>query len=82
MLAVSLVSGNDSSRLHAQPPDLPPALLMDMGFAITCPLAQHRRPCLSSGSCSSARVFAPPFFQTSPRDDILALRYHFTSTRL
>ena len=28
----------------AQPPDLPPVLLMDGGFAISCSLAQHRRP--------------------------------------
>jgi hypothetical protein len=26
-----------------QPPDLPPALLMDVGFASLCPLAPHRR---------------------------------------
>src|SRR5258707_4005658 len=38
--------------------------------------------CLISGSCPSARVFAPPFLQTSPRDDALALRYHFSSIRM
>jgi hypothetical protein len=27
-----------------QPPDLPPVSLMDMGFAVHCPLARHRRP--------------------------------------
>ena len=27
-----------------QPPDLPPVPLMDMGFAVTCQLARHRRP--------------------------------------
>jgi hypothetical protein len=32
--------------------------------------------------CSSARAFAPRFFQTPPRGDALALRYHFTSIRL
>src|SRR5580698_5836926 len=37
---------------------------------------------LQSGSCSSARVFAPRFFQTSPRGSVLALRYHFASIRL
>jgi|SRR6476661_483407 len=32
-------------RLHdAQPPDLPPVDLMDMGFAVMRPLARHRRP--------------------------------------
>src|SRR5437879_13045709 len=33
-----------SIAFHAQPPDLPPVSLMDMGFAIICPLARHRRP--------------------------------------
>jgi hypothetical protein len=33
-----------SIAFHAQPPDLPPVPLMDVGFAITCPLARHRRP--------------------------------------
>src|SRR6266487_3583229 len=33
-----------STAFHAQPPDLPPVLLMDMGFAISCSLARHRRP--------------------------------------
>ena len=34
--------------------------------------------CLRSGSCTSARTFAPPFFQTSRHRYALALRYHFT----
>jgi len=33
-----------STAFDAQPPDLPPVSLMDMGFAIICPLARHRRP--------------------------------------
>jgi len=33
-----------STAFSAQPPDLPPADLMDMGFAILCPLARCRRP--------------------------------------
>src|SRR6266852_564933 len=37
---------------------------------------------LKSSSCPSARVFAPRFFQTSPRGSVLALRYHFASIRL
>jgi hypothetical protein len=32
--------------------------------------------------CTSARTFAPRFFQTPPRDDAFALRYDFTSIRL
>jgi hypothetical protein len=50
-----------STALDAQPPDLPPVSLMDMGFAIIGPLARHRRPLirlLFIGSCSSARIFA------------------------
>src|SRR3977135_4299384 len=33
-----------STAFDAQPPDLPPVSLMDMGFAIMCSLARHRRP--------------------------------------
>ena len=33
-----------STAFHARPPDLPPVPLMDMGFAISCSLARHRRP--------------------------------------
>jgi hypothetical protein len=33
-----------STAFCAQPPDLPPVPLMDIGFAITCSLARHRRP--------------------------------------
>src|SRR5512147_370200 len=33
-----------STAFRAQPPDLPPALLMDMSFAVLCPIAQRRRP--------------------------------------
>src|ERR1700758_2279923 len=33
-----------STAFRAQPPDLPPVLLVDMDFAVMCPLALHRRP--------------------------------------
>jgi hypothetical protein len=33
-----------SAAFNAQPPDLPPVSLMDMGFAFIGPLARHRRP--------------------------------------
>src|ERR1700747_699110 len=33
-----------SIAFHAQPPDLPPVPLMELGFAIVCSLARHRRP--------------------------------------
>ncbi len=45
-----------STAFRAQPPNLRLAPLMDMGFAVNCPLAQRSR--LISGSCPSARAFA------------------------
>jgi len=33
-----------STAFDAQPPDLPPVCLVDMGFAVLCQLAPHRRP--------------------------------------
>src|ERR1035438_7076656 len=42
------------------------AYLMDMGFAVSCPLALRSR--LVSGSCPSTRAFAPRFLQTPPHD--------------
>src|SRR5215468_3460313 len=33
-----------STAFRAQPPDLPPVQLVDMGFAVVCQLAPHRRP--------------------------------------
>ena len=32
------------TAFHAQPPDLQPVPLMDMDFAVVCPLVQHRMP--------------------------------------
>jgi hypothetical protein len=64
-----------STAFDAQPPDLPPVSLMDMGFAINCPLPATVG--LISGSCSSARVFALRFFRAPPcgeGDFTLALR--------
>jgi len=53
------------------------------GCGLCCHLPAHpNTACLLSSSCSSARVFAPRFLQTSPRDSALALRYHFTSITL
>src|SRR5882724_788775 len=47
-----------SIAFHAPPPDLPPEPLMDVGFAINCSLARHRRPqirflSIGSGVCSA-----------------------------
>ena len=69
-----------STAFRAQPPNLQPAPLMDMDFAVIA--RSSGAVCLISGSCPSARVFAPRFFQTPPRDDALALRYHFSSIRM
>jgi hypothetical protein len=33
-----------STAFRAQPPDLPPVRLVNMNFAVICPLALHRRP--------------------------------------
>jgi hypothetical protein len=59
--------GVSSIAFCAQSPDLRSAYLMDMGFAVSCPLALRSR--LVSGSCPSTRAFAPRFFQTPPHGD-------------
>ncbi len=69
-----------STAFRTQPPNLQPVPLMDMDFAVTCPLVRH--VCLGSGSSTSARRFAPRFFQTLRRRSALAFRYNFASTRL
>ena len=72
--------GVSSIAFCAQSPDLRSACLMDMGFAVRCPLALRSR--LVSDFCPSTRAFAPRFLQTPPRDDAVALRYHFSSIRM
>src|SRR5262249_28272622 len=57
--------GVSSAAFCAQPPDLRFAPLMDMDFAVSCPLVRHWR--LISGFCPSTRTFDPCFFQTPPR---------------
>jgi hypothetical protein len=59
--------GVSSIAFGAQPPDLRFAPLMDMDFAIRCPLVRRWR--LASGFCPSARTFVPRFLQTPPRGD-------------
>jgi hypothetical protein len=54
------------SAFHAQPPNLRFAPLMDLDFAVNCQLVRRSR--LRFGFYTSARVFAPCFFQTTPRD--------------
>src|SRR6202007_561085 len=59
--------GVSSIAFGAQPPDLRFAPLMDMDFAIRCPLVRRWR--LVSGFCPSARALVPRFLQTPPRGD-------------
>ena len=58
--------GVSSAAFCAPSPNLRFAPLMDMDFAVSCPLVRRWR--LVSGSCPSTRTFAPCFFQTPPRD--------------
>src|ERR1019366_3359995 len=57
--------GVSSTVFCAQPPDLRFASLMDMDFAVSCPLVRRSR--LVSDSCPSTRTFDPCFFRTPPR---------------
>src|ERR1017187_9661368 len=61
-----------STAFPAQPPDLPPVCLVELGFAIICSLAPHRRP-HHPVLVHRLSAFDPRFFQTPPRDDALAL---------
>ena len=73
-------SRGKTNSLPHPPPNLRSAFLVNMDFVVDRPLVRRSR--LISGSCSSVHAFAPRFLQTPPRDDALALRYPFTSTRL
>src|SRR5215510_13634748 len=57
--------GVSSAAFRAQSPNLRFAHLMDMDFAVSCPLVRRWR--LISGFCSSTRTFDPCFLQTPPR---------------
>ena len=59
--------GVSSAAFRAQPPDLRFAPLMDMDFAVSCPLVRRWR--LVPGFCPSTRTFAIRFLQTPPRGD-------------
>src|ERR1700730_6822191 len=58
--------GVSSAAFRAPSPDLRFASLMDMDFAVRCPLVRRSR--LISGFCPSTRTFALRFFRTPPRD--------------
>src|SRR5579884_19782 len=55
------------TAFSAQPPDLQPLPLMDMGFAINCPLAQHGMPPIRFLFIGSRLCSALPSDATSPR---------------
>src|SRR5881394_1224614 len=79
-----------SIAFHAQPPDLPPVPLMELGFAVICPLARHRRPQIQFLSIGS-RVCSTLLSDIASRRHLcasLSLHLHqvvkrtFTSKRL
>ena len=57
--------GVSSVAFRAQSPNLRFAPLMEMDFAVSCPLVRRWR--LVSGFCPSTRTFVPCFLQTLPR---------------
>src|SRR5262249_25526385 len=59
-----------STAFTARLPDLQPGPLMDVDFAISCPLVRPRLPL--SGFCTSGRGFATRFLQLPPRRDAFA----------
>src|SRR6202041_3074263 len=72
-----------SIAFHAQPPDLPPVPLMDVGFAIRCSLARQRRPpipFLSIGSRVCYTLLSDLASRLSPCA-LLSLRLHQAAER-
>src|SRR6516165_12671662 len=69
--------------VHIPPRAIRFAPLMDMDFAVRCPLVRYSR--LASGFCPSTRAFAWCFLQTPPRGDspctLLALHLHQVERR-
>ena len=68
-----------STAFDAQPPDLPPVRLMDLGFAILCSLARHPRPhirFLFIGSRLCSTLLSGPRLAASV---ISSLRFAMTS---
>ena len=58
-----------STAFRTQPPNLQPVPLMDMGFAIICPLARHRMPLirfLYIGSCVCSTLLSDPASRRRP----------------
>src|SRR5580700_2874751 len=63
-----------STAFDAQPPDLPPVSLMDMGFAIISPLARHRSR--SGENARSVKVTAKSVCQTRQPSGSAAECFH------
>ena len=64
-----------STAFDAQPPDLPPVSLMDMGFAINGSLARHRRPPIRFLFIGSASLLHASFRPRLAASVILPLRF-------
>ena len=67
-----------STAFHTQPPDLQPVPLMDMRFAVICPLAQHCMPhirFLSIGSYVCSTLLSDPLSPERPCA-LLSLHLH------
>jgi hypothetical protein len=65
-----------STAFRTQPPNLQPAPLMDMDFAISCPLVRRRMPLirfLYTGSCVCSTLLFRPHLTMTP------LRFAITS---
>src|SRR5882762_1938815 len=75
--------GVSSAAFRAQSPNLRFASLMDMDFAVRCPLVRRLR--LVFGFCPSTHAFARCFLQTPPRGGspctLLALHLHQVGQR-
>jgi hypothetical protein len=65
-----------STAFRAQPPDLQPGPLMDMGFAVMCPLAQPRMPHIRFLFIGSRICSALPSDATSRRRPCASLILH------
>ena len=68
------------ASFDARPPDLQPRRLMDMDFAVCCPLVPPRLPPIRFLYIGPHLRYG--FLQTPPRGDALASRLSFTSIRL
>src|SRR5260370_39343419 len=62
-----------STAFRTQPPNLQPVPLMDMGFAVICPLARHRMPQIRFLYIGSYLCFTPSFRPPSRRPPCASL---------